>query len=224
MLYPINFDFGNNWRKKIAPHLDHPKIKSAIRKGVNAYFESAGLPNKYKPNTPPAIYSSKDGYVVWLMEKWEQMFEALKDNNMVPKEIIELDEIIANFDSDGVDDYGYDVDDYCYDAGELEEKFRQQFFTWDEIKYDLESYYFSGACFWWAPTFELELAKLVEPNETWRVQRSDIHATVINEDKTKIFDLLYWVCDGRMENYLFGTEIKKPDPTLGGKQAYLDSL
>ena len=39
MNYPINYDFGANWNDKIKPFLDNPKIKRAIRKGINDYLD-----------------------------------------------------------------------------------------------------------------------------------------------------------------------------------------
>lgn len=41
----------------------------------------------------------------------------------------------------------------------------KQCVNWQVSKHNLESYYLSGSRFYWAPTFELELAKLVEPEE-----------------------------------------------------------
>lgn len=219
MAYPINYDFGNKWRTQVIPHLDNPKIKKAIRKGINSYLKMFPLCKKtYKPNTPPANYSSRDAYMMTMDKKWKYMYRALLENNMVPKKILNLEKKM-----DECSDYD-DDDEYGDKLFQLKMAFEEQFFTWEDIKNDLESYYVSGACFWWAPTFELELAKLVEPNEKWHVQESDIHATVINEDETRVFDLLYWADYERMDNYLFGTKIKKHDLTLGGKNAYLDSL
>ena len=40
MSYPINYDFGINWDTRIKPHLDNPKIKKAIQKGVNDYLKN----------------------------------------------------------------------------------------------------------------------------------------------------------------------------------------
>ena len=223
MKYPINYDFGNKWDTDVVPHLSNPKIKKAIAKGVKSYLSIyPACTRKYKQNTAPASYSSKDAYVSILDKKWKYMLRALRYNKMVPKIIINLEKEIAEYDSDDDDDV--DIDDLGYDHMVLEDNFRRKFFTWNDIKDDLETYYISGACFWWAPTFELELAKLVDPDETWYVRESGKHATVINEDDTKIFDLLYWVGDtDRLDNYMFGKEIEHRDPTLGGKDAYLDS-
>ena len=85
----------------------------------------------------------------------------------------------------------------------------------------MESYLLFGGCHWWAPTFELTLARFVEPNETWSILRSTKHTTVVNKNKTKVFDLLYWSLDDRLENYLFKHPTPKKDKTMGGKEAFL---
>lgn len=94
---------------------------------------------------------------------------------------------------------------------------------WKHIKYDIESYCLMGSCHSYAPTFQLTLARLVEPEEKWMVRTSDTHTTVINESKTKVFDLLYWAALGNLDKYLFGKDVVPNDETLGGKQAYIDS-
>ena len=64
---------------------------------------------------------------------------------------------------------------------------------------------------------------MVEPGEVWLVQVGEDHTTAINREHTKVFDLLYWCCHGRLENYMFGDSIEKKDP-VGGLSAYIDSL
>lgn len=119
-----------------------------------------------------------------------------------------------------------DEDDIWIEVMEMQDTILEPYFTWEKIKCDLESYYLSGACHAYAPTFELTLARLVEPEETWRVQASNVHSTVINKDNTKVFDLLYWADHHRLNNHVFGDKINKKniDLTLGGKDAYVDSL
>lgn len=214
--YPVNYDFGTNWDTKIKPFLDHPKIKRAIRKGVNDYLSMFPTNERYKENTVPAYYSSKDGHMTLMDRKSEELFDVLRKLNLLPKKLLKLEKLMYTCDEDDADNYG---DKYF----EMRMKFMNKFFTWDMVKYDLETYYLSGSCHWYAPTFELELARLVEPNEKWRIRTGEDHTTVINENNTKVFDLLYWASDERLENYVFGDEIENPDPTLGGKAAFIDS-
>ena len=217
MPYPINYDFAKNWNSKIVPHLDNPKIKSAIKKGVNDYLAMYPLCNrKYKPNTPPATYSSCDGYCTLMDRLYDETLEAAKENNMLPKELVAIEKEIRE--SPDVDD-----DDLNTEWFRIREKLYNYLFSWENIKHSLESYILLRSCHWWAPTFELQLARLVEPKEKWYVREGNKHSTVINKNHTKIFDILYWSCRGRLENYIFGDPVKNPDPTLGGKDAYLDS-
>lgn len=116
-----------------------------------------------------------------------------------------------------------DDEEYFPIIEDLKTDILDPYFNWSAIKYKLETYYLSGGCHSWAPTFEIELAQLVEPEEEWYVISSNKHSTVINKNGTKAFDLLYWCNEGRLENYLFNDPLEKEDPTLGGKGAYFDS-
>ncbi len=216
--YPQNYDFGNNWKSKIVPHLDDPKIKKAIKDGINSYLRNFPKCTKTYSNTrSPASYSSKDGYDTLMTRKKERLIETLKADGLVPKEYIKLEKQIESLEDDD--------DDLMNELSAMEEEILEPYFVWNEIKYDLESYYLSGSCHWWAPTFELTLAKIVEPKEEWIVRVGEKHTTVINKKKTKVFDLLYWADAYRLEEYVFGDIIpfSKRDKTLGGKAAYLDS-
>ena len=209
MQYPTNYDFGTNWKSKIVPYLDDPRVKKALQKGVNSYLSNWPGNKKYKANTPPANYSSKDCYCMLMDRKEEIYMEELRKSNKLPKEYLDIE---ANYDDEDSEKFF-----------EIRNKITKSLHEWKNIKYDLESYYVSGSCHSMSPTFELTLARIVEPNEEWRVRRGKLHSTVINKDNTKVFDLNYWCYPGRLDNYVFGDEIKEPDITLGGKAAYLDS-
>ena len=49
-----------------------------------------------------------------------------------------------------------------------------------------------GACHWWNPTFSLTLAKLVYPNEKWKIKKGFYHTTVVNLNESLVFDILYF--------------------------------
>jgi hypothetical protein len=210
MQYPTNYDFGANWRPKIVPYLDDSRVKKALRTGINSYLSNFPGNKKYKKNTTPANYSSKDAHCMLMDRKCKIYMEELEKSNLLPKEYIKLRDN-CNDDDDG------------YKLLEMEIKITKPLYKWENVKYDLESYYISGACHWLASTFELTLAKIIEPNEEWRVRVSDKHSTVINKAGTKVFDFLYWCSSDRLDNYVFGDELKDQDDTLGGKAAYLDS-
>ncbi len=120
--------------------------------------------------------------------------------------------------------------DRLEDIGKLPRKYNRQkilkrFHSWNNIKNNLETYVVWHRCHSWAPTFQLTLAQLVEPEEQWKIRTGDDHTTVINEAETKVFDILYWSCD-YIYNYLFGDSLEeevKNDTTLGGYKAYRDS-
>jgi hypothetical protein len=198
-IYPINYDFGKNWDTKIKPFLDHPKIKRSITKGINSYLRDNDFNKLYKKGTAPASYSSRDGYFMVMDRKRETKRHELYNPNQLPD----------------------DDDEQSLMEMEKEIDF---YFPWDQIKYDIETYDVIGACHWWAPTFEITLARLVEPTESWRILSSSKHTTVINHDSTKIFDLLYWCgVGGRLNYHLFGDQLNDNDLTLGGKLAFIDA-
>lgn len=208
--YPQNYDFGKNWKTKIVPFLDHASVKIAIKKGINAYLSDYPYSKKYESNTVPASYTTSSAYIDIMERKEEILYKEHHQNGKLPTIILVLEEYNKTANED---DYTFCI---------VKDIYLRRFFTWDLVKYDIESYVLYHSCFTWAPTFELTLAKLVCPNETWKIRKGKNHCTVINIDQTKIFDLLYWTCDGRLENYLFSDDCKK-DKTLGGKQAWLDS-
>ena len=84
MQYPINYDFGKNWNT-IIPYLDHPEIKKAIRDGVNDYLSGFNNGHRYRINTPPAKYSSKDGYCMLMDRKRDLKFDELRSNKLLPE-------------------------------------------------------------------------------------------------------------------------------------------
>ena len=216
-VYPKNYDFASHWKTKVVPFLEHPEVLKSIVKGVNGYLRSfPECKERYKKNTPPAKYSSGDWYCCTLMErKRDELLEQLRDENKLSKSFLKREEICAT-------SYEPDIETSNKYLRSLEYALRP-YMNWNVIKYDIESYVLYGSCHWVNPTFGLTLARLVEPEEEWRVLSGEKHTTVINKSNTKVFDLLYWSIDGRVENYIFGDPLANPDPTLGGKQAYEDA-
>jgi len=89
MEYPINYDFGTNWQTKIVPFLEHPKVLRAITRGVNGYLNNFPLcKKKYKQNTPPARYSSKDLHVMLMDRKEEIQMKKLRKEKKLPKDFL----------------------------------------------------------------------------------------------------------------------------------------
>jgi hypothetical protein len=213
MEYPVNYDFEANWRINVVPHLDNPLVRQALKDGINGYLTCFPRNEKYKHNTCYANYSSMDYYATLMMRKGEIYMKELEDENRLPRKYLNLKNSINE---DNADEIGYLL-------LEMEDKIQRPLYKWENIKYDLETYVVCGASHFMAPTFGLTLARLVEPQEEWRIRAGKEHTTVINKNNTKVFDINYWFLDGRLENYMFGDDIKKHDPTLGGKEAYLKS-
>ena len=67
------------------------------------------------------------------------------------------------------------------------------------VNKQLEQHYISYAlysgCHFWNPTFGLTLAKLVCPTEEWELLISELHTTIVNTDRTKCFDVLFYEQD-----------------------------
>lgn len=216
VVYPANYDFGKYWKTEVVQHLEDPSIKKSITKGVDLYYKDRLIPikKKYDPSKPcPASYCTSDAYVTLTDRIRDNIIKILGEKNLLPQEFIDA--------RSAPEDLSESEDDFC----RLYEEITQPYLDWEEIKYNLESYVLYHSCWAWAPTFELTLARLVEPEEEWRVREGAKHATVINKTNTKVFDLLYWAIDGRLENYMFGDTIpfSQRDPTRGGKMAYIDS-
>jgi hypothetical protein len=249
--YPINYDFGKNWESKVKQHLDNPLIVKAIKEGLEDY--NRGFKNVRK-SPIPCDHLSNDYYCMLYESKIDYIVNRLKrDKKLKNKVVLKIEsgdnpDSKANIDNvklfpdketclmhnviknivdpaEQKDNIPADEDEMFEVWNEERERLHDVYFPEAMRKYDLESYVLLGGCRSWAPTFELALAKLVEPDEEWFVRDGEKHCTIINRSKTKVFDLLYWVLDGRMENYLFGKAIKKKDmdETLGGKLAFINS-
>jgi hypothetical protein len=224
---PCNYDFGAYWETEIVPHLDNPKIQKAIRDGVNWYLKESRQPHlRYKKNTAPASYSSRDGYARLIMGRREdQLEDDLRKRGKLPlyftraeKKFVDAHEenspILSEKEWDKIED----------DIGDARDRLTAHLYKWDNIKYNLETYFFCGACHWYNPTFCLTLARLVEPDENWHVLDGIKHTTVVNYECSKVFDLLYWCDKGRLGNHVFGDEVREQDETLGGYAAFWDAI
>ncbi len=158
---------------------------------------------KYDPvkRPDPSFYARSDCDLRDRQE--DKLNEALRKAKLLPKDFLDSEKVDDTIDVDA----GYKY--LCKRQDGL-----SPYFTWAQRKNDIDSYLLYGACRWWAPSFEITLAR-----------EGRNHATVINKDNTKVFDLLYWGLDGRVEEHMFGDIIPFPlrDETLGGRAAYIDS-
>ena len=171
----MNYDFKTNWDDVILPLLSHPLIKKSIKKGITNFIKDGqSFEEKYDCNKCPAEYSSNDGWSTYIVE-----FEDNLANKLIKTGFIKEDPI---FEDDDCESQEYD---------EYKDKILEPFIKHHK-KTSLRAYQMFGACHWWNPTFCLTLAKIIYPNEKWNILKGDYHTTVINNDKTLIFDILYF--------------------------------
>lgn len=149
------------------------------------------------------------------------MIEKLRTEGKLPRRYLKLEK---QWEEAGELEFDL-ISQLDYKIIKIKREIFKPYLGWHAIKYNLESYLLFRGCHEWAPTFELTLAKLVEPDEEWYVRSGERHSTVINKSETKVFDLLYWRV-GRIENYMFGDPLKDDviaDTTFGGKLAFINS-
>jgi hypothetical protein len=185
----------------VLPLISLPIVQKSIKKGIQSWIKSQGgdCSEEYCKGKPPADYQRGDG--------WAEDLENFKEG--IAKDLIStgfLKEYETKLDSDGFIDEDLDSEEfwkYC----EYRDAALEPFVKYYE-KTSLRAYQMYGACHWWNPTFCLTLAKLIYPTETWLVQRGKEHTTVVNKNKTLVFDILYF---------------DPADPTLGGANALAKS-
>ena len=167
----MNFDFGKHWVERIVPLLSTRRIKTCVTQAINTYLKCVAPEQKYDKKHAPAYYTSWGFYVDRASEYENKMIAKLVRAGQFRKKA-----------------KGEDEDDYY----ELYLKDRVKPYTDHFDRTNIAAYQCMGACFYWNTTFGLLLASLVEPTEKWRILKSAWHATVVNEDMTKVFDILYW--------------------------------
>ena len=186
----MNYDFKANWDDIILPLLKLPAMKKSIKKGIIKFINDGNCSEdtEYDSKNCPASYGRGDGWSVYMDEYEEKLVEKLLKTGILKKDENEPSHE-EDLDEDALDDY-YQSDNstkYTNYTNQIIEPF---------IKYHentcLRSYQMIGACHWWNPTFSLTLAKLVYPNEKWKVKKGFHHTTVVNSNETLVFDILYF--------------------------------
>ena len=192
----MNYDFRNNWESIIVPHLRTKSIRKAIRTAIETYIREAEDhrgPDKYDPTLCPAEWSIGDSY--WTHEhdfidnKTEELIKAGMLRKPTKRE--------------------KDPWSKKYDAYEEYINITMEPYVSHFRKYSLEAHQPYSTCHWWNRYFGIALAKIVLPEEVWIVIEGPIHTTVVNSERTRIFDILYY---------------DENDCSLGGKDALKDAL
>lgn len=200
----MNYDFQTNWDSMVLPLLSLPHIKKSIKKGVkNILSVRSNKTLRFSAKKPPAEYQFSDSWCVYMDEFTETLTKKLLEDG-----ILQPDKNAPSPDADGEE-----FDDY-YESSEFAEyeKYKEQVirpYVNHHEKTSLRAYQLFMACHWWNPTFGLTLARTVCPREKWFVKYGEDHTTIVNADKTKVFDILYFDPD---------------DPTFGGELAISKSL
>jgi len=189
----MNYDFEANWNDVILPLvLHHGLVKKAIKRGIVKYLKHFDIKHmEYSPLKPPAYYISHISWVIYMDEFEEQLIEKLIATGYMkePPPIKEVE----------------DEENKKYEAYRYE--MIRPFVTHHQ-KTCMKAYQMFGCCHWWNPAFGLTLAKIIYPNEKWKVVSGEHHTTITNKDRTLVFDILYF---------------DKNDETRGGKKALEDA-
>jgi len=196
----MNYDFKNRWKSDVIPLLELPIVKECIKKGITKWLASGcGWSNDtYDENRCPASYGRGDSWVNILCEYMNSQTKLLLEEGI-------LEDDINYINCDDKDMYQGSLLQQKYEdyKNNILEPYINNF-----IKTDYRAYQMRMACHIWNPTFCLTLAELIYPEEDWYVVSSEIHTTVVNEDFSLVFDILYY---------------NETDEFFGGKEAINDA-
>ena len=190
----MNYNFKANWDQFIIPHLENPKLLRAIRRGVNAYLDNEEKVERYTNSRAPASYMSLDCFYNELEDVKEQYFYEQKENGLLDERLVKLEQQIDIYIQQNGENDDDELSNLYEQVFEIEnEIFDNEYkFTKPSLKNNIISYQFYSACHWWNSTFGITLARIVQPEIKWKVQRSKKHTTVISIDRQFVFDILYY--------------------------------
>jgi len=193
----MNYDFKTNWNDIILPLLSLPNIKKSIKKGITTYIAdgNCGKDIIYDPNKCPASYGRGDGWLMYMDEYEESLTTKLLETGFLKQD--------ENIPSDDDEFENYFDEEYINYKNNIIKPF-----IIHHEKTSLRAYQMFGACHWWNPTFCLTLAKIVYPNQNWKIKKGFYHTTIVNSDESLVFDILYF---------------DENDSTKGGSLAIYDS-
>ena len=191
----MNYDFKENWDDVILPLLSHPSIKKSIKKGINSFLKEFDIESEYNQNKCPAEYSTNDSWINYIDDYEEKLIDKFLKTGFIKE---------CPIFEDGVE--LYECPQYV-EYENYKDKIINPFIEHHK-KTSLRAYQIFGACHWWNPTFGLSLAKLIYPNQQWKVKSGEYHTTIVNLDNTLVFDILFF---------------DENDNTKGGSSAIEDS-
>lgn len=196
----MNYDFENKWLTEVVPLLDLPIVKQRIRQGINDFIDSGNAWNKdtnYDENRCPASYGRSDWWFCYVLGKFR------KDKG---KELVR-EGIMLSY-KDFCKDRDFNMkDDDCYEEYyDYQTKIFEPYVKEFE-RTDYRSHMVFSACHWWNPTFGITIARILFPDEKWRVVRGELHTTVVNKNMTKVFDIIYYDKDDKYKGGLEAIKI-----------------
>lgn len=175
----MNYDFKANWNDIILPLLMLPSVKRSIKKGINSFLEEHSMNDKYDPKKCPADYETSDAWYMYKNDFAEKLEKQLISTGYLKESPIVV-----------CDDNDEETPEYS-DYIDYKDKLLEPFIKHHE-RTSLRAYQFIHGCHWWNPTFSLTLAKIVYPNEKWKVKSGTYHTTVVNSSETLVFDIVYF--------------------------------
>ena len=188
-----NYDFKKNWND-IVPLLELPQVKSAITRGINSYLNNDDTrTDKYDKKHFPLYYARGDTICYILGDNFDMDFtEELQIKGILKLDINEPNEndfTSCKYYDIAMEEYfengNYDkYHEYC-------QKIIEPYYNY-KMKHNYQSYCLYSGCHWWNNTFGLTIAKLIMPNENWKIVKNDLHTTVVNKEDTKVFDILLY--------------------------------
>jgi hypothetical protein len=218
-----NYDFGRKWEKEIVPHLSDPELEDVI-KLIKSHPRHK---DRKFWNDAPVELAIGDGFCRLTMEIVEYDLDHPERLTTRERTLLKAQERLEP--EDGIWENEKD-ERMCWKySTQLESSILSRYgLRWRRKSNTHIAFYIPfGECFLWNRYFGLWLAKKVCPEVDWKVEESGLHCTVICHKTKRVFDILYWGIDDRLEDYCLykcgRTETLKyshSDPTLGGKTAY----
>ena len=175
----MNYDFKANWDYVILPLLSNLSIKKSIKKGITKFIKECELNEEYNCKKCPAEYTTNDGWVTYIEDYKETLA-----NKLIETGFLKQSPIIDD------DEDPFENPEYL-EYENYKETILEPFIKHHKLT-SLRAYQIFGACHWWNPTFCLSLAKLIYPHEKWISLSGENHTTVVNKERTLVFDILYF--------------------------------
>ena len=196
-----NFNFKDNWGE-IYKRLEYHSVQCVIKSSIKKYLRETNFPLTYDKELLPCHYSQGDAWTFIVSdEEKDKLRERLTIDGTIEKDLkfpnykkilkkcrndkTKADAIYDEKYEKYLDSHqSYKYETYC------NEKMKPYI---DEImKNNYKSYKLRSGCHYWNNTFSLKMANYIFPKENWEVISNHLHTTVVNKNRTKVFDILMY--------------------------------